>query len=422
VAAATVRNDPQARTSSPGRSSARARALAAGTPGAEHPGVDAARRRQAGGIEAHGQRREHLREFLHGLVGKHADDDADGAGRERAQIVGKHAGRFNIVGDVQHDIAAPLEAARKARAHQPGADRALRHRQHALQAGDRRHRAGGVAKLHRAGQGRRRQLPVLPARATPVPGVGGRAIAELAAELPQLRAGLRRHPGDRLRRIRVRAHRRPAAPQDAGLLAADVLARRAQVLDVVDADPGDDRAIGIHEVHRVQAPAQPDFQHLHRQMRAREQPQRRERAVLEIRERHAAPRRLHGLEAGHQLGVGQRPAVHRHALVVAQQVRRGVAADAMARGGEDLRQQVRGRALAIGAGDGHRGHARGRQAQPGGHRAHPLEAELDRARMQGFLPAQPVFEGGACGWLNRQPWRRARAAPRYWQRPARPRG
>ena len=66
---------------------------------------------------------------------------------------------------------------------------------------------------------------------------------------------------------------------------ADVLARRSEVVDVVDVDARDDRDVGIDDVDGVEPAAQADFEDHGIERGAREEPQRGQRAELEIGER-----------------------------------------------------------------------------------------------------------------------------------------
>src|SRR4051812_48479100 len=88
----------------------------------------------------------------------------------------------------------------------------------------------------------------------------------------------------RLRRLRLPALRWLLSAKDAGLLAPNGFAIRPQVIDMIDANACKDRAIRIDDVHRIEPPAQADLEHRHLYLFAREQPQRAERAVLEIRQ------------------------------------------------------------------------------------------------------------------------------------------
>jgi hypothetical protein len=95
---------------------------------------------------------------------------------------------------------------------------------------------------------------------------------------------------------------------------------------MVDVHGGDHRHVGVDDVDRIQAAAQAHFQHRQVQPGVGEQPQRGQRAVLEIGQR-VSPRAVDGVETGDQRGIVHILAVDAHALVVAQQVRRGVRAD-----------------------------------------------------------------------------------------------
>ena len=52
---------------------------------------------------------------------------------------------------------------------------------------------------------------------------------------------------------------------------ADSLARGAEVIHVIQADAGDDGAIGVKGIHRIQAPTQTDFEHQYIDGAAQEQ-------------------------------------------------------------------------------------------------------------------------------------------------------
>ena len=110
--------------------------------------------------------------------------------------------------------------------------------------------------------------------------------------------------------------------ENAGLLAADVVPVAAQPVLVVEPDVGDERGIGTEDVHRIEPAAQADFQHLHLDSGLAEQPECRQRAELEIAERHALlrPRHLDGGKGPAQRGVIRRQTIDRHALVVAVQM------------------------------------------------------------------------------------------------------
>ena len=138
--------------------------------------------------------------------------------------------------------------------------------------------------------------------------------------------------------------------------------------------------------------AQPDLQDRQVEARVREQQQRGQRAELEIGQRDVAARELDTLEGGDQRRVAGIAAVDPHALVVAQQVRRGVGARAQTRSTRDGLDEGDGRTLAIGA--AHRGDlsCRTRQRHARGDLAHAIQPHLDRAWVLALDVGQPLFE------------------------------
>ena len=120
-------------------------------------------------------------------------------------------------------------------------------------------------------------------------------------------------------------HGAPRA-EDAGLLARDVLAGRAEVIHVIEIDARHDGDVGGDDVDRVEAAAQPHLEDRDVETGARERLQCRQRAVFEIGQRNVAARVLHGVERGDERGIAQRQAGDAHALVVAGQMRRRVEA------------------------------------------------------------------------------------------------
>ena len=123
---------------------------------------------------------------------------------------------------------------------------------------------------------------------------------------------------------------RPGA-EDAGLLQADALARRPQVVHVIEADAGDDGAVRVEQVDCVEPAAQPDLQDRDVQPGFAETAARRRACRTRNRSarcRRAPPRRARRRRPA-AASVASR-AVDPHALVVAQQVRRGIQADAIA--------------------------------------------------------------------------------------------
>jgi len=177
-----------------------------------------------------------------------------------------------------------------------------------------------------------------------------------------------------------------------GLLPAYLLAVVAQPFDVVQVHAGHDGAVGVDDVDRVQASAQPHFQDDHVQRRLREQPQDGQRGQLEIGQRGIAAGRVHGGELSGQGGIAGGLAVHARPLVEIQQVRRGVEADPVSGAQQHGLEHGAGRALAVGA--SHHDLDRVQvQLQARGHLAHAVQAHVYRAAMDGFEIGQPLRQG-----------------------------
>ena len=103
-------------------------------------------------------------------------------------------------------------------------------------------------------------------------------------------------------------------------------------------------------------------------------------------------RRLNALEMRQQSGFGDRFALQSATFLKMNQMRRGVNMNAAARGFEDRAHERNGRALAIGAADGH-----DRPGRPDIKHAADLldavEAERDRLRMQLLQVREPLLQG-----------------------------
>ncbi len=151
------------------------------------------------------------------------------------------------------------------------------------------------------------------------------------------------------RRVGLTQDHRLPATDDAGLLGADCFAVFAQPFGMVDVHSGDHGHIGVDDVDRIQATAQTHFQNRQVQPGVGEQLQRGQRAVLEIGQRGLAACGLDGVERSNQRRIVHVLAVDAHALVVAQQMRRGVCANLPAGGTCNGFDEGDGRALAVGA-------------------------------------------------------------------------
>src|SRR5262249_25549595 len=183
--------------------------------------------------------------------------------------------------------------------------------------------------------------------------------------------------------------------EDAGLLAPDLFARRAQIFDMVDADARQHRAVGIDDVDRVEPAAQPDLEDRRLDLRSRKKPERRWRAEFEIRELDIPSRLLYCRERFGQSLVRSLDARYAHALVVAQQVRRRVEAGSVARGAQDRLEHRAGRAFAVGAADSNNGAVK-THSHSGHDLRNPVEPERDRLRMLALDVREPFRQRSHC--------------------------
>ena len=195
------------------------------------------------------------------------------------------------------------------------------------------------------------------------------------------------------RRLGIAADGRIAGAENARLLAADGLARGAEKIHVIEIDAGDDGDVGLVDVGGVEPPAEADLEDDGVERLRGEDLPRRQRAELEIGQRHVAARRFDPREALAQRGVVDRPPVDADALVVIDQMRRGVEADAIAGAAQDALEHGAGRALAVGAAD-EDDRAGLALAQAAADFAHPVEAQRDRLGVLALDVGEPVGEVG----------------------------
>ncbi|MNI42643.1 hypothetical protein D3C73_969430 [compost metagenome] len=178
-----------------------------------------------------------------------------------------------------------------------------------------------------------------------------------------------------------------------GFFEADFLAGIAQPVGVIKVNAGDDGAIGVDDVDRVQAAAQAHFQHDRIQARLRKQAQDGERGEFEVRQRDFTARRLDSLELGDQVAVRGNLAVDAGALIEIDQVRRRIQPHLVAGRQQNGFQHGTGGALAVGAAHDEL-HARQFKPHARGHFAHAVQAHVDRRGMDGFQVLQPIGQGG----------------------------
>ncbi|MNR01843.1 hypothetical protein D3C85_1176660 [compost metagenome] len=173
-------------------------------------------------------------------------------------------------------------------------------------------------------------LPTLPVDTPPLPAVIGHAQVEITTtqQEPAIKLACLVQQG--LGRIEITAQRRCALTEDTGLFEGHGFAGIAQVIRMVDADAGDQRDVGIHQVDRIQAPAKTDLEHHRIQARLLEQPERRQGTHFEIGQGDLAATGLDRHEGFAQLFVSGLNTIDLHPLVVMQQVRGAVDTNAQA--------------------------------------------------------------------------------------------
>ena len=160
---------------------------------------------------------------------------------------------------------------------------------------------------------------------------------------------------------------------------------------MIDADARQHCAVGIERVHRIETPAQANFQNGRFDPLPREEPQRGQRAVLEVRESELAARGLHHFKRLAQRAVGGFDPGDARALAVAHEVRGRVQPGAVAARAQHRFEQRAARAFAVRAGDGdHRAGELGAHAPVDS--GHPVEPERDRLRMLALDELEPVGE------------------------------
>src|SRR3954467_10648367 len=87
----------------------------------------------------------------------------------------------------------------------------------------------------------------------------------------------------RARRMRLCDHGWPPGAEDARLLASDGFSIRPKVINVVDADTGEHRAICVDGIHRIESSTETNLEEHDIKPLAGEDPERSQRAVFEIR-------------------------------------------------------------------------------------------------------------------------------------------
>ena len=329
--------------------------------------------------------------------GPEQQNDAPRIG-ELLEIGAERAARRRVVGGVEEKrraAAVPFEPARPLRLPQSPTHALLRN----LEA--------SAAKLveHRQGTGR---VVGLVSAAQPHRKAVEASVTDFGVELSidppcrEIAVDPTHGSSDRLGTTRERpAHARMTSTDDArdpGLeharfFARDLRQRVAENVGVLEADRGDHRHFGNHDVRRIESTPKPHLEKDDVTGMVAKRLEREERGVLEESE---LPQTRVGpqlLQATGRLALADRPAADPDPLDVTLEVRRGELARAVARRAKHRLEHGGDAPLAIGTGDVHETTRALRVAPRLSRCDHPFQAELDPARLQPVKPAQLAFVG-----------------------------
>ena len=203
--------------------------------------------------------------------------------------------------------------------------------------------AGGVVELKRALQGRQRQINFQAAVVgLPLPAINAGEIGKLVVELQQFCANVFSVLPQRMRRRVLPKNGGLACAENARFFFGDLLQCVAQIGLVFQVHAGNNGAVGIKNIHRIQPPAQAYFQNHHIHLMQPENIHRCQGVKFKIGERHIATRGFNALKRGNNVVIAHGLAVDGDAFVKAQQMRAGERANFVARCGVDVRQKSAG--------------------------------------------------------------------------------
>ena len=223
-------------------------------------------------------------------------------------------------------------------------------------------------------------------------------IAEVAPDQLQFGANAGCVIEQCLRRGRIGADGRLAGAEDACLFAADGLAVGTEPVHVVERHAGDNGDIGLIDVDRIEAATEADFENRDFHLGFGKHFPGGQRAKFKVGQRHVAGSDAGGLnpdKGSAQALVVDRLAVEADTFVIGQQMRRGVAAGAVAGEGQDVFEVGTGGPLAVGAADDD-DRAMLRLPERRLDAGYTVQPELDPRLplgVQGFEVAQPVVKG-----------------------------
>ena len=212
------------------------------------------------------------------------------------------------------------------------------------------------------------------------------------AQAPQVGTDLGGVVDHALRWHRVTHHHRLAGAHDAGFFAANAFTVGAEQLHVVQVDAGDEGAVGVDDVDRVEPAADADFQDHDVQAGGGHQTENCQHGELEIGQRCLAPQRLDAGKVRQQVGSLHDLAADAAALFKMDQMRRGVDAGAVAGLQQDSFQHRAAGALSVGAGHGN-DRAVKFQRHATGHAVNSVQPQGYGRRVQALAVREPVVEG-----------------------------
>jgi hypothetical protein len=183
-----------------------------------------------------------------------------------------------------------------------------------------------------------------------------------------------------------------AAPHDAGFLAADLLARLAEPLAVIEIDADDECAVRVERIGRVEPAAHAHFENRDVRRMAPKYLERRDERRFEVRQRDRAERRGDGFECLYELPIGRIDSVHADAFIEAPDVRRSESADVVPGVPIDALEHGDARALAVRAGNGHNLVRRLAQPELVKRRDESVETQIDPLRMHRLEPSEPAIQ------------------------------
>ncbi len=123
-------------------------------------------------------------------------------------------------------------------------------------------------------------------------------VIEVFAKHPQISANRLSVVNHALRGHRVAHNNWPPRAHDARLFTANGFTVVAQNRRMVDIDTGDDGAIGIHHIRRIQAATQPHFQDHYIQLGQTQHAHDGQRGELEIRQQYLFTLEARGFDCG----------------------------------------------------------------------------------------------------------------------------